>query len=292
LLNTGGTDPLKLVLGATKSGLAGRLLIDSGTTSLALAESQQARDAVIELSGAGAAPILFTSATNTFTQTVQGVSLQIAGTSTAPVTVTVSDDSTSLKNAVNSFVATFNTLSASIAKQTAFDSATVTRGLLQGDGAALQAQSVLFGLVSRRYGSGTGSIRTFADVGITIKGGQLSFDAAKLEAALTTDPAGVRDFFSAADSGAAAVMKKSVAAFTDVGTGILFQRIDALDRDVEAIEGRIDQLNAALERKRAKIENQFLVLERALSQVQNQQSSLATLSGLVTQSFSRSPLRN
>lgn len=282
-LNAGGTDPLRLLVNSTKSGSSGRLLIDSGATTLNLTQSQQAQDAVLELTGTGATPLIFTSSTNNFASTVQGVSVSLLGSSTAPVTVTVADNPDSLVTALNQFVTGFNAVSTTISQQTAFDPATTTRGLLQGDGVAVELQSTLFSLVGRQYGSGGNSVRTFAQLGITLKSGQISLDENKLRAAISTDAASVRQFFGDLTTGAAGVMKKAVNSYTDARNGTLFHRTDGLDQDIQTLQGRIDDLTAGLDRKRTALQNKFLTLEQTLATIQSQQSSLATLANLAAQ---------
>lgn len=280
VFNTGGLNPYKLLLSSTQSGDVGRLVIDSGATGANFTQSQQGRDAVVELTGSGAEPVLFASSTNRFATTVQGVGLNLLGTSTSPISVTVADNVDSLSAVMKQFVTGFNTISTSITKQTAFDASTTTRGLLQGDGTATQLQSALFNLVGRSYGAGGNSIRNFAQLGLTIKGGQVSFDEAKLQAAMASDPDAVRNFFSDATSGAATVLKRTINSYTDSGTGTLFHRIDALDSQAKTLQDRIDAGNARVDRRKTLLENQFAALEKTLSSVQGQQSSLTALANL------------
>lgn len=285
VFNTGGLTPYKLLVGSTQSGDAGRLIIDSGNTSLNLTQSQQGRDAVVELSGSGAQPVLFASTTNTFASTVAGLSLTISGTSTTPISVTVADNSDALAKVLNQFVSGFNTVAASMAKQTAYDPTTQTRGLLQGDGIATQLQSQLFDLIGRNYGSGTNSIRNFAQLGISAKGGQISLDADKLKAAIAADPDAVRNFFSDATNGASTVLKRVINSYTDSGTGTLLHRIDSIDTQTTTLQARIADMNDRISRKKTQLQNRFAALEKTLSTIQGQQSSLTNLAGLAAASF-------
>lgn len=283
--NTGGVDPLKLLVTSSKSGAAGAVLIDSGATGLNLNATQSARDAVVQLVSNGSAPVLFTSATNTFASTVQGVSLTLTGTSTSTVAVTVTDDSSKLTTAITQFVTGFNSVTSTLKDQLSFDSTTEKRGLLQGDGTAVQLQSTLYDLVGRRYGTGS-SVTTFAQLGITVAGGQISFDPAKLQAAITADPDAVRTFFSTATSGAAAYMKTAIDGYTNSGTGRLFNRIDTLENQGASIQSRIDSLNSLLDIKQQKLQNQFAMLENTLSTLKDQQSSLSTLTQMASAAVS------
>jgi flagellar hook-associated protein 2 len=285
--NTGGVDPIKLLVTSSKSGTAGALLIDSGSTGLKLGSTQQAQDAVVQMSNGGGTPVLFTSSTNTFSSTVQGVSLTLTGTSATSIAVTVADDSSKLMTAINQFVSGFNSVASSLKDQLSFDSTTQKRGLLQGDSTAIQLQSMLFDIVGRQYGS-SGSYRTFTQLGLTVSGGQISFDATKFQAAMTADTDSVRQFFSDATVGAAAYMKKSLDTFTNSGTGRLFTQIDALDSQDKDLQSRIDSLNDLLDIKQQKLQNQFAMLETTLSTLKDQQNSLATLTQLAATATSSS----
>jgi flagellar hook-associated protein 2 len=277
IFNTGGPAGFRLMLGAKKSGQAGSLVIDAGTTGLNFTESQRAQDAVLQLNGSGSAPVLFASPNNSFLNVVGGVSIDIAGTSSVPVTVSVSENADPLVAAVQAFVDGYNTLSAALKKQTAFDSTTATKATLQGDRTASQLQEVLGQMVGRLYGPGDNSVRNFAQLGITVKGGQLSFDETKLRTQINNDPEAVKKFFNDSTNGAATVLKKNVDTFTATGTGILTRRIDSLDGQQEDIQARIDALNASVEAKRQRILNQFLTLEKTLTLLKSQQNTLASL---------------
>jgi flagellar hook-associated protein 2 len=277
IFNTGGPAGFRIMLGAKKSGQAGSLVIDGGTTGLGFTQSQKAQDAVLQLNGSGSQPVLFASANNSFLNVVGGLSIDIAGTSSVPVTVSVSENADALVDAVQAFVDGYNSLSASLKKQTAFDTTTATKSTLQGDRTASQLQEVLGQMVGKLYGPADNSVRNFAELGISVKGGQLSFDESKLRTAVSADPEAVKKFFNDTTNGAATVLKKNVDAFTATGTGILTRRIDALDTQTEDIQARIDALNASVEAKRIRILNQFLTLEKTLTLLKSQQNTLASL---------------
>jgi flagellar hook-associated protein 2 len=277
IFNTGGPSGFRILLGAKKSGQAGSLVIDSGTTGLNFSQSQKAQDAVLQLNGSGSAPVLFASANNTFLNVVGGLSIDIAGTSTTPVTVSVAENADSLVNAVSAFVEGYNSLSAAVQKQTAFDMTTATKSTLQGDRVASQLQQALGEMVGRLYGPSDNSIRNFAQLGITVKGGQLTFDESKLRTQISADPESVKKFFNDTTNGAATVLKKNVDTFTASGTGVLTRRIDSLDTQQEDIQARIDALNASVEVKRQRILNQFLTLEKTLTLLKSQQNTLGSL---------------
>lgn len=273
--NTGGATGTKLLINAKQGGLAGRVVIDSGTTGLNLTQSQEGLDAVVQLSGNGSTPVVFSSATNTFTSIVAGLSIDISSVSTSPVTVTVSENGDALVDAIKSFVDGYNKLASTLADTTKFDADTTTAGLLQGDQTAISLQSMLRDIVGRRFGSGT--INNLTQIGIKVSGGQITFDETALRDKLATDPDGVKDFFSNADSGVAASVGKSIKAYVDAANGILFHRIDALETQQTNLQSRIDALNVLIDSKRTRMANQFLLLEKTLASLKSQQNSLASL---------------
>lgn len=288
VFNTGGPAGFRLLVSSKKSGEVGRLLIDSGATGLGFTQSQEAQDALLQLSGTGSTPVLFSSNTNAFEGIVTGLSLEVRGTSTSNVNVTVAENGDALVDALSSFVDGFNKVADSLRKQTSYDTTTNTKATLQGDRTANQLQDVLFGLVGRQYGPSGNAVRTFAQLGIRSKGGQLSFDEATLRDQLAKNPDAVKSFFDAADVGAGAVVKKSINTFGDARTGVLFRRIESLDTQATDMQSRIDVLTKALENKRTRLMNRFLTLEKTLAQLQSQQNSLGALSSLLSSSSTSS----
>jgi flagellar hook-associated protein 2 len=286
VFNTGGSSGYKLLVGAKQGGAAGRVIIDSGATGLGLSQSQSGLDAVLQLSGNGSAPVVFTSSTNTFTSVVAGVSIDVTAASATAVTVNVSENGDSLVDSIAGFVKTFNSVSSTLKDQTSFDAATTTAGLLQGDQTAISLRSALQAITGKRYGSG--SISNLTQIGLKLTGGELTFDEAVLRAKLASDPEGVKDFFSNVDNGVAAGVGKTIKSFVDATDGALFHRIDALEAQQTTLQARIDTLNILMESKRTRLANNFLLLEKTLSSLKSQQNSLASLTNSISSNSSGS----
>ena len=146
----------------------------------------------LELSGSGSTPLLFTSSTNSlrFDRARRGVSI-ISALRRRRSRVTVSDNSETLVAAMNQFVSGFNSISSNLTKQTAFDAATRRRA------ACCRATASRWNCNRRCSASSADStvrrrirFATSRSSASRVKGGQLSFDAAKLQAALADDPDG------------------------------------------------------------------------------------------------------
>ncbi|MGC3967106.1 MAG: flagellar filament capping protein FliD [Pirellulales bacterium] len=183
--------------------------MDSGTTSLNLGQTQEGLDAVVQLSNNGSAPVTFASANNTFSGVISGLTVDIAGVSATSVTINVDQSSDAIVDGMTAFVKSFNSLSDSLAKQTKFDTTTNTSAILQGDQTAVGMQAALLSFISKQYGTGGNAIRSFSQVGLTISGGQLTLDEAKLRAAVASNASAVKDFFGATDVGAFGVDRQS-----------------------------------------------------------------------------------
>ncbi len=141
------------------------------------------------------------SASNTVTDAVAGVTLNLKSTSASQVTVTVAQDTGTTLQAVQSFVSAYNKVLDTIDKYSAYDAEKKQASLLTGDVTLMGMDRSLRSLVtSAATGlSSTAKYRSLADIGVsTGKIGsavgtttRLQLDAAKLTTALTDNPQAV-----------------------------------------------------------------------------------------------------
>jgi flagellar hook-associated protein 2 len=140
--------------------------------------TQLGRDATAKLNG-----IDISSATNTFSNVVSGVTLNAKAEMTSAAEITVAPNQSVISDAVNGFVKAYNDINQMLQDLTKYDASTKTAGLLQGDSTAVGLQRALQGILQ----SGTsGSVYArLADIGITQQlGGNLVTDSTKLSTAL------------------------------------------------------------------------------------------------------------
>ncbi len=169
----------------------------SGMTS-----TQDATDANFTVDG-----IAITSATNTVTDAVPGVTLNLLAKTSSPVQVSIDVDKTAIKAKIQTFQDAYNKLTADLKTQTAYNAATKVGGPLLGDGTVTGMQTMLRSLVGGNGPAGN-SIGRLSDLGLEIQAdGSLSTNSTKLDSALQ-DPVNVKAFFAAsgataADSGVA-----------------------------------------------------------------------------------------
>jgi len=279
--NGGASKPYQLMLGSTSSGTAGRLLVDTGATSLSFSTLTPPADAVLQIGSAGSGNLVFTSASNTFSNILPGLSVNVNGVSSTPVTLTVGQDTQPLVAAIQQFAKDFNAVSSTIAQVDSYDPTTQKGGVLQSDLTVEQIHEAIFNAVTDLAGSGADKTRSLMQMGVTLTGGQLSVNVDALQAAITNDPTGVQDFLSNAASGMATQLTASLKGFTDQYTGSLQQRVNNINLAISDQQDRINFLNAQLDAKKTLLLNQFNQMESALATLQAQSTQVSQLANLV-----------
>jgi flagellar hook-associated protein 2 len=154
-----------------------------------------AGDASITLDGA-----TFHRSTNSITDLITGVKLDLASVSTSPVTLGSTSPTSSLTSAVNDFVTTFNELQ----KIVAADVDPFT-GVLRTDTTVTAISRSLAKMTTTTLATPTtaGAPHTLADLGVTTnRDGTLAVDSTKLAAAVTKYPDAVEALFAYGKGGA------------------------------------------------------------------------------------------
>lgn len=258
---------------------------------------------------------MLTSSSNTLTDTIPGLTIDLLSTSDSAVELTVSRDDGVIVESVSSFVTGFNDLMGRIADLDSFNIDTEERGLLLGNPTIASIRRQMLNLVTQRYSDVTSKHQFLGQVGITIgSNARLVFNETTFRNAMADDPNAVSELFSLKDEAAAApreiapgitvpATSSTVSAngfgyaldalldrFTDSIDGTLTRTTLNIDNQIDLGNDRIDSLNVLLSGKRAKLEAEFLAMERALASLQSQQSSLAGLASLATATSSGSLL--
>ncbi len=216
LTNADGTQRLSLI--SQTDGSAGQITIANSTnnptapttladsttadtnTGLGLATVQNGVDAVISVDNT-----TVTSASNTVTNAIPGLTLQLLSTGTPTgtgadatpesVQVVVDNDTTSIESAVANFVTDYNATIAAINAQEGKDSSGNPEPLY-GSSVLAQIQQGLSSALSTTFGSG--SINSLISLGITASAsddGTISLDTGTLDTALNTNFSQVVSFF-------------------------------------------------------------------------------------------------
>lgn len=207
IVNDGSATPYRLVLTSNATGAASSMKIsvagDATLSSLLaydpaatqnLSQTTAAQDANLSING-----IAITKSSNTVTDAIPGVTLNLSTTTTSPATLTVAQDTTAVTNAIDKFVSAYNSVHSAISSLTSYDSTTNTAGTLQGNIVLNLIENNL--TATLRSNIGSGSISNLTQIGVGFqKDGSLAVDKTKLDAALASNFQGVADLFLAAGS--------------------------------------------------------------------------------------------
>jgi flagellar hook-associated protein 2 len=156
-------------------------------------EIQRPQDAVVRVDG-----ITVTRDSNTVADVISGVTLNLSQTTSTPATISVSQDTQTIRGRIVTFVQQYNEVRNQIARYTAFDPETQVRGPLLGDLTVRTLQNTLANTVTSQVpGLSQSGINSLAGIGITVNSdGQLVVDDAKLDDALETNFATVKKLFA------------------------------------------------------------------------------------------------
>ncbi|TDK65542.1 flagellar filament capping protein FliD [Sapientia aquatica] len=205
IVNDGSNTPYRLSLTSNNTGAANSMQISvSGDAALSsmlnqdpsgtqnLTETSAAQNAQFNLNG-----IAITSSTNTASNVISGVSLNLLSTNTTATTLSVNKNNAGATNAVNSFVSAYNTIASTIQQATAYDSSAKQAGPLQGQTSVLSIMSQMQQVLNQPIPGAPSAYSNLAQIGVSFqKDGTLSVDNTKLQAALTANPAAVSGMFA------------------------------------------------------------------------------------------------
>lgn len=206
--------------------------------------------------------VAVTSATNSFANTVAGVTFTALQVTTGDVAMTVSKDNSAVKKNIEAFVSAYNAINQALNDVTKYDQSTKTAGLLQGDSAAVTLQNTL--RMALQSVNSSGAFRNLSAVGVVSEGGlgnvaptgNLTLDATKFNKAMENFD-DVKAFFRGPDGGNVedgfagkfkSFTTKLLAndGFFASKTKIYEQSLKLNAKDVEAINDRADRLEKSL----------------------------------------------
>ena len=203
IVGDGSATPYHLVLSSAKTGATSSLQIsatgDSAVANLLnynpsgtqnFTEISTAQNASLKVNG-----INITSAANTVTSAVQGVTLNLTKAGTTSISVTT--NSGAVQNSVTNFVQAYNALNATITSLTSYNSSTQKGGLLLGDSTTQGVQNQIRNSLSAAVNGLGGGLTTLSQIGVSFqKDGSLSVDSTKLSKALTNNFSDVGGLFA------------------------------------------------------------------------------------------------
>jgi flagellar hook-associated protein 2 len=183
----------RLSLISQTDGLAGQITIDSNSLSdattgaVSLIAGQAGQDALFTVDG-----IQTTSASNTITGAISGVTMQLLGKSTTPVQVQIDNDTASVTSALSTMVNDYNAVVSALSAQEGKD-ASGNPEPLYGSPIISQLQQMLSSALTTPSGT---SLTSPTQVGLSLNSnGSLSLDTDQLTTALNNNYSGVQALF-------------------------------------------------------------------------------------------------
>lgn len=167
---------------------------------------QAASNATAKVNG-----LTVTSSTNTFANTVAGVTFKAEKLTEAgkPVQINVTKDNSAVQANITAFVEAYNAVNSYLSEATKYDAGTKQAGLFQGDSTAVSLQNSLRA-VMQSVSTGSSVYKTLSDIGVGVqRGGNLEINSTKLSKALE-NPDELKKMFRGSDavaSGIAASIK-------------------------------------------------------------------------------------
>jgi flagellar hook-associated protein 2 len=285
VVQTSSGDSVLQVTG-TKTGAANSFTISglstSGGTDVTFQNAVAAQDAEIQVGGGDAATggYSVTSATNTFTGLMNGVTLTV-GKVESGVTLNVDSDVSGMADKFQAFVDATNAALTEVSNQTAYDAGTKTASPLTGDFMVRQLSQSILSQISQGLSytntttatdgtTSTGTVKfgSLAQLGIQLdKTGQLTFDKDKFTAAYNADPSKIK--------AAGMAFGEQAYKLADTQSVNITSAITNRNNSIDSLNSQISDWDVRLDAKKAALTKQYADLETALGKLKDQSSWLS-----------------
>ncbi len=207
IINDGSaTNPYKLIVTASDTGAANAIKVtvsgdsvgtnvdDDGLSQLAydpagtlgngknLTQTAAAQNATLKVDG-----VDISKTTNTVTDVIQGVTLNLVKTGAATA-LTVVRDTASVRTSVEAFVKAYNDINKTVKDLTGYNATTKQGAILQGDASALSLVSQIRRTLNAPVTALSGSYTLLSQIGVAFQSdGTLALDGAKLQTAIDSN---------------------------------------------------------------------------------------------------------
>jgi flagellar hook-associated protein 2 len=280
--NTGASNAITF----NESGLSG-----SGYT-LGLSKTsntiQKAQDANLTVDG-----LPVTSSSNQVANAIPGVTFAVTQPTTAPATINIASDSSTLDSQVQSFVTAYNAVVSSGHTTAGYGSTAASNSLLQGDNAVNSSLDQLGQVIAAQVPGTTGAYTTLASVGISLNtDGTLSFDQSTFNTAVQADPSGVQSLFvsnaATGTTGAMGQLTAIINSATDPTSGSIQAEVNGFSTRSTAIGSNITNEQAVIAAYQTQLQNEFTQMNTMLAQYKQMSTALNDMSGTSSSSSSSS----
>jgi flagellar hook-associated protein 2 len=215
---------------------------------------------------------------NTVTDAVQGVTLNLLKTTTSADKLSLTRDTSKISKAMDDFVSTFNSVHKQLVSLTAYDASTQTGALLTGDATATAIDSKLRSMIAGTVANGVAGLSSLTDIGIGFeKDGTLSVNADRRDKILSDPTKDVKKLFVKSSDkmvGLASVINDGVSKMILGSDATINQRVDSLKSDVLSIGKRKTVETTRLLQVEARYTKQFSGLDTLIASMNTTQQFL------------------
>ena len=200
---------------------------------------------------------------------VEGLSFSLSKVTTAPVTVTVSRNTDSVKARLNTLVSAYNALSGFLAQNTSYDAANKKAALLQGDSTAVGLQGQLRAQIGQA-GTASSTFASLSSIGLELqKDGSLKLNETKLTTALK-NPTELQKALGNIDTATPAMngLAKKLASWADkllAADGTLPGKTKSIQARITSIQKDQERVSDRLALVEQRLRAQYNALDTAMS---------------------------
>ena len=241
----------------------------SSDPAFVLTQPSQGANASLTVDG-----IPISSASNTVTGAVSGLTLNLQGVTSGSqqVTLDVTPDTTQISAAISQFVTNYNSAVSLVNTQFTYNSSSQSEGVLGSDGTVRSLQSTLLGVgaYSTTGDSSSSPVSTLASMGISMNDdGTLSINSTQLNQTITNDPSGVLNFFQgSALNGFASSLSKQITGFNEPSVGALSIDMNSLNQQYTDLQTDVNNYESGyIASQRTVLTNMYSKAEIALQQL-------------------------
>ncbi len=206
------------------------------------------------------------SSSNTVSDAIPGVTLDLTGTSSSPVTLQISPNLSPISTDINDFVSNWNTLISTINSDIQTNSTTGAAGTLTGDTTVDLVQQQLLGALSSAM-SGNNGVVNLQSIGIEMQDdGTLSVDSTTLNDALEDNFSAVQNLFQGASS-VGETLTNALTTLTDPTTGALNVDMNGNSSEISDLNSQISDFQVQLQDTQTQLTAEYDTINTTLEQL-------------------------
>ncbi len=263
-----GSSSYKLLIQADDTGEDHRISVTTQLDDIAMSEETGAGgaslNAQVTIDG-----ISYQRQSNTISDVLTGITMNLAATGSATLTVSGSEES--VKDLIREMVDAYNAATQELRSNTAYDEDTGEFGILAGTslrGLSFDLQDLMTSTVRA---DSEGEVTSLFDLGLEFeRDGTISIDEDTLDSVITDSFDNVKAFFLGDDdrdiTGMADLVNDRLRAVTG-GSGQIEGEKAATNEMISDLEDQIERISARLDRRYEILSKQFVELDRYMSQM-------------------------